>query len=310
MTSLSIIFAGSGEFGLPSIRRLAEDHRIVQVYTQPDRPAGRGRKSQPTPIAKYGVEHSLPVTPTPNINAELLPRADLMVVIAFGQKLSQPIVQAPRLSSINLHASRLPQFRGAAPINWAILSGQACTGNSVIRLADRMDSGAILGQSRLEILPAETAGELHDRLAIDGANLLARVIQELTEGRAVETPQDNSLATLAPKLSRETAQIDWSVDYEKIASRICGLSPWPGCRVRLIDANGTEAARVTLLRVAPRSGGPDTRPGRLQADGSISAAGGWIDILELQPEGKRAMTLTDFRHGHIWPVGGRVESIL
>src|SRR5206468_3864198 len=143
-------------------------------------------------------------------NAESLPAADVMVVIAFGQKIGPKAVNHPRLGSINLHASVLPRLRGAAPINWAILRGDAYAGNSIIRLAPRMDAGAILAQSRLEIGELETAGELHDRLAEDGAGLVIRTLEELANGVAAEREQDESLATIAPKLSREAARLDFS----------------------------------------------------------------------------------------------------
>src|SRR5262245_36885982 len=145
MTPLRIIFAGSGEFGLPTLRALRDaGHEIVRVLTQPDRPAGRGRTVTPTPIAQAATEMGLDVIRTPDINDESLPPADVMVVIAFGQKIADDQVRHPRLGSVNLHASRLPRYRGAAPINWAILGGEATTGNSVIRLAQRMDAGAVL----------------------------------------------------------------------------------------------------------------------------------------------------------------------
>src|SRR5688572_15535871 len=184
MTSpLRIIFAGSGEFGAPTLSALMDaGHEIVQVVSQPDRPAGRGRALTPTPIANLALSRGLPLIRTDNINNESLPPADLMVVIAFGQKVAPHVVDHPRLGSVNLHASRLPKCRGAAPINWAILSGETHTGNSVIRLAEKMDAGAVLGMSRLEIGELETAGELHDRLAADGAPLMLRVVESLANG--------------------------------------------------------------------------------------------------------------------------------
>src|SRR5690606_35685132 len=175
-----------------------------------DRPAGRGRKLHPTPISQFALDHKLPLLRTENINSETLPDADVMVVIAFGQKIADTLVNHPRLGSINLHSSRLPKYRGAAPINWAIIRGETISGNSIIRLAERMDAGAILGQSEMAIGETETAGELHDRLSTDGARLMVRVLDDLAAGRAGETPQDESLATVAPKLSRESTRIDWS----------------------------------------------------------------------------------------------------
>jgi len=313
MPSPKLIFAGSGEFGVPTLHALlAANYPIVQVITQPDRPAGRGRKLAPTPVALFAEKHALPLIKTDNINKESLPPADVMVVIAFGQKISEGVVHAPRLGSINLHASRLPKYRGAAPIHWAILSGETTAGNSVIRLANRMDAGAILGQSELTIGEVETAGELHDRLAIDGVPLVLRVLIQLVNDSAVETPQDESRATLAPKLSRETARINWNAPADQIARTIRGLSPWPGCRARVLDAAGGEVARLTLLRARPAPGeGSRWRAGEVTINGHVSAAdgAGAVEILELQPEGKRPMSLDAYRRGHAWQPGLRLESI-
>src|SRR4051812_41089224 len=170
MTLLRIIFAGAGEFGIPTLRALrGAGHEIVCVMTQPDRPAGRGRTLSPTPLAQAALDLGLDVHRTADINKEALPPADVMVVIAFGQKIGEHQVHHPRLGSVTLHSSRLPRHRGAAPINWAILSGDKISGNSIIRLAPKMDAGAILAQSELTIGKLETAGGLHDRLAEDGA---------------------------------------------------------------------------------------------------------------------------------------------
>ena len=210
-SSLRVLFAGSGEFGLPTLKAMIEaGHEVVQVYSQPDRAAGRGRALTPTPISQFSLDQSLPLARTMNLNAETLPPADLLVVIAFGQKIADSVSQHGRLGSVNLHASLLPKYRGAAPIHWAILRGETVTGNSVIRLAQRMDAGAVLGRSTIEIGEIETTGELHDRLAADGAPLMLRVIRELAEGRSMEVSQDESLATAAPKLARESAILDWS----------------------------------------------------------------------------------------------------
>jgi methionyl-tRNA formyltransferase len=307
---IQIIFAGSGDFGIPTFRALIDaGHQIVRVFTQPDRPAGRGKKMTPTPIGALAEELGLPLTPTADINIEPQPAADLMVVIAFGQKIGQAAVDHPRLGSVNLHSSRLPKYRGAAPINWAILNGDTITGNSIIRLANKMDAGAILAQSELSIGETETAGELHDRLARDGASLMLRLIEQLQSGSAAETEQDHSQATLAHKLSRETAQINWSKPAAVIAQQINGLSPWPGCRVRLMDGDA-EIAMVTLLRARSTSAMSHEPPGTLVADGSVCAGDGHtVEILELQPQGKRAMRLQDFRNGRPWREGMRLTAI-
>lgn len=311
MASLQIIFAGSGEFGLPTLRALlGTSHQVVQVVTQPDRPAGRGRGVTPTPIGKFADKASLPCLRTGNINAEALPQADLMVVIAFGQKISHEKVNHPRLGSVNLHASRLPAYRGAAPINWAILNGNPVTGNSVIRLADRMDAGAILAQSALMIGEVETAGELHDRLAKDGVGLVLKVVEDLAAGTAAEKPQDESQATIAPKLSRDSARLDFSRPADEVARRIRGLYPWPGCRVKICDAEGTELSRLRLVRARARIEDDDRwMPGEITAAGTIKAGRGTIELLECQPDGGKPMPIEAYRRGHRWQAGLRLQSI-
>jgi methionyl-tRNA formyltransferase len=304
MTKLKLIFAGSGEFGLPTLRRLmADGHEVVRVFTQPDRPAGRGRQLTPTPIGAFAADAHLPLTATANINAETPVDADAMVVIAFGQKIGEAVVHRPRMGSINLHASRLPAYRGAAPIHWAILGGETVTGNSVIRLAQKMDAGAVLGQSRVTIGEMETTGELHDRLATDGAPLVAQVLAELAAGTAVERQQDETLATLAPKLNREVSLIDFTQPAGKVARTIRGLYPWPGCRAHLVDRNGKATATVTLVRARPHEQATGLVPGTIDATGHVVTAGGTVEIVELQPQGKRPMPLTDFRNGHAWEAG-------
>lgn len=311
MSNLRIIFAGSGEFGVPTFRALLQSpHQLVQVVSQPDRPAGRGRGLTPTPISNEAIRAGLPLLRTDNLNAQTLPPADLMIVIAFGQKIAAEIVNHPRLGSINLHASRLPRFRGAAPINWAILSGDATTGNSVIRLAQKMDAGAVLAQSEFPIGPLETAGELYDRLSQDGVHLVLQTVQQLSEGTAVETPQDESRATLAPKLSRQSARLDFSRPADELARRIRGLYPWPGCRVRILDAEGTELDRVRLVRARPApEDGPRWEPGEITSAGTVNCGEGTLEILDCQPDGGIPMSISDYRRGHRWQAGLRLESV-
>ena len=309
MSQLKLIFSGSGEFGLPTLRALLDaGHEVVQVVSQPDRPAGRGRALTPTPIASFATSRNLPVLKTANINAEALPPADVMVVIAFGQKIGEAVVHHPRLGSVNLHASILPKYRGAAPINWAIIRGESVTGNSVIRLAPRMDAGAVLGQSSLPIGELETAGELHDRLSADGAPLVLKVLEELAAERAVETPQDESLATIAPKLSREASKVDFTRPAAELANQIRGMYPWPGCRVRLLSQQGEELSRVTLVRARPAAASLG-EPGMIDANGFVCTGSASLEIVELQPEGKKPMSLAAFRNGHRWDAGMRVESM-
>ena len=306
LNRLSTIFCGSGEFAVPTLRVLASQHNIVRIFTQPDRPAGRGRKLTPTPVGQFAIENNLPLTRTDNINSEQLPPADVMVVIAFGQKIAEQVIHHARLGAINLHGSRLPKYRGAAPIHAAILAGETVAGNSVIRLAQKMDAGAILGMSELPIGELETTGELHDRLAQDGATLVLHIIEELATGRANEVEQDHSQATLAPKIKRDATRIDWNKPASHIALLIRAMHPWPGCHVKLIDGD-REVARATLVR-ARLADGP-AQPGVINESGAIGTSDGAIEIVELQPENGRVMSLASFRNGRPWRAGMRVESL-
>ena len=297
---LTVIFAGSGAFGLPTLRALVERHEVARVYTQPDRPAGRGKKLTPTPVAAWADENGLNAVRTGDFNAEELPDAHVLVVIAFGQKIGQHQTNAPRLGAVNLHASRLPKYRGAAPIHHALLNGETVVGNSVIRLAERMDAGAVLGQSELAVRPFETTGELHDRLADDGADLLPRVLAKLAAGTAVERAQDESQATAAPKLSRADAALNFDDAATTLAARVNALSPWPGCRVTI----GGES--LTLLRAAAEPG--SGTPGKIDADGLIGTIDGRLRIIDLQPAGKRPMPLPAYRNGRRWDAGMVVKA--
>ena len=298
---LEILFAGSGAFGVPTLKALAERHQVVRVYTQSDKPAGRGKKLQATPIADWAAERGLDVVKTPKFNDEALPEADALVVIAFGQKISQDQANHARLGAMNLHASLLPKYRGAAPIHHALLAGETIVGNSVIRLAERMDAGAVLGHSVLAVKASETTGELHDRLADDGPELMLRVIDELHAGTNVEREQDESQSTAAGKLSREDARLDFTRSAVALANQINALSPWPGCRVEI------DGQPVTLLRAAAEPG--SAAPGELDADGLIGTADGRLRVLDLQPAGKRPMDLKTYRNGRPWPAGARVMSV-
>lgn len=291
-----ILFAGSGEFGVPALRRMLDDgHQVLRVFTQPARPAGRGRRMTPTPVAASAAQWGLPVCETADLNAEPLPEADLLVVIAFGQKIAAHAVNHCRWKAVNLHASRLPRYRGAAPIHWAIMRGEATTGNSIIRLADRMDAGAVLAMSEFGIAPTETTGELHDRLALDGANLLARVIDDLRQGRAVETPQDDALATSAPKLSRQNAWLDFRQNAKDVARRINGLSPWPMAHVRI----GEAGPQLGLCRARACDDTSRSAPAGTVMPPFLMACGqGCVEVLEVQPESAKRMTAAEYLAGH------------
>ncbi len=309
---MRVVYCGSGEFGLPTFVRLCEEHEVALVISQPDRPAGRHRRLTPTPIAAEAEARHLPLIKPDNANDDDVKAqvnaldADAMIVVAFGQYLSQALVNLPRLGAMNLHASLLPKFRGAAPINAALLHGETQTGNTVIRLAKKMDAGAMLGQQAIPIDPLETAGELHDRLARLGPDLVLNILNGLEQGVVAETSQDESQATLAPKLGRADGWVDFAADAHQVRCRVHGLTPWPGVTSRLV-AGGDEPIELKLRRVAEA---PDARvngePGTLvHGSGLVACGRGAVQLLEVQPPGKRAMTWDAFHRGHQLPVGAR-----
>lgn len=312
---MRLAFLGSGAFGLPTLRALAARHELALVVTQPDRPAGRGGKLTPTPVGAWAAEQAPEVQllkPERVNEAGVVERiraagADAWVVIAFGQKLGRAllegtlgggtIAEAARPDAplvINLHASLLPRWRGAAPINAAVMAGDEVTGNSVITLADRMDAGLVLGQSERPIGPAQTAGELHDLLAADGPALVERVLAEHAAGSLRPVAQDEALVTLAPKLSRADAWVDFAAGAEECRRRINGLSPWPGVQASL------GGAQLKLLRAVAEPGDAGGRePGTLVDAGAglVACASGLLRLLEVQPAGKRPMAWGDFARG-------------
>ncbi|MEQ8770516.1 MAG: methionyl-tRNA formyltransferase [Phycisphaerales bacterium] len=308
---VDVVYFGSGAFGLPTLRALAERHTVRAVVTQPDRPAGRGKRLTPNPIAAFAAEH-LPGTDLikpANVNdPEMTARvcahpADAWVVIAFGQKLGQPLL-ADRFA-INLHASLLPRWRGAAPINHAILAGDAVTGNSVITLAERMDAGFVLGRSERAIRADETAGELHDELSEDGPALVLSVLERHAAGTLEFVEQDESLVTLAGKLSRADAVLDFTRPADACRARVNGLSPWPGVAV------GIGGQRAKLVRARSQPGPTDSKqPGVLfdAARGLVACGEGSLEIVEIHPAGKRPMDWASFARGGNVRDGDRVAS--
>ncbi|MBL8745577.1 MAG: methionyl-tRNA formyltransferase [Phycisphaerae bacterium] len=301
---LKLLFLGSGEFGLPTLARLAQEHEVVGIVTQPDRPAGRAQRLTPTPIGQWASEHlpRAPILKPESINnrAQLNEisalEPDVAVVIAFGQKLGPTFLVEH--FAINLHASLLPRWRGAAPINHAILAGDTETGNSVITLADRMDAGFILAQSRRPIGPATTAGELHDLLAADGPALVLEVIEKHRTGTLQPVAQDAALVTLAPKLSKQDGWVNFTDSAGACARRVNGLSPWPGVTVAFRDSP-LRLVRAEPLRADSEEGCKDG-PGSI-ADpdlGAVRCGGGSrLKLLEVQPAGGRVMSWSEFARG-------------
>jgi methionyl-tRNA formyltransferase len=316
--AMRIIFLGSGDFGCSGLRSLHEcGHELLQVVTQPARQSGRGRKVKPTAIAALAVELKLPCIETENVNeAGIVTKIrtlepDVLLVIAFGQKIGNELLQLPNCRVINLHGSLLPKYRGAAPINWAIINGETETGLTVIELNEQWDAGDILGQVKTKIQPTEIAGELHDRLAQMGPQLLSEVLEKMAAGRDAPLVQDNRLASRAPKLKKEDGAIYWSQPAEALRNFIHGMSPWPGafCCLKQLDKDKSE--RVTLIRAEVASTtdsvevAESTAAGTVDRDLSIHCTTGRLRLLEVKPDNGRLMSFLDFANGRHLQKGDR-----
>ncbi len=305
---MRLVFLGSGDFGLPTLQHLLTSHEVCLVVTQPSRPAGRKRKLTATPVGAFSADHELNVaTPddvnTPEAVAQVLGREpDALVVIAYGQKLGSSLL-AERFA-INLHASLLPKYRGAAPINWAMINGELQTGISVIRMSDRIDAGAVLGQRAITIDPMETAGELEQRLAGLGPELIDDVLAAYARDEVVELPQEEGAASRAPKLAKSDGTLTFDQPAASVRARVHGLTPWPGCHVQ-IDGKRLRLVRIDVCDALVER----ASPGELLADGSIACLSGAVRLLSVQPPGGKAMSFEAFRRGHEISVGTRLEPV-
>ena len=306
---MRLVYFGSGEFGLPTLNRLTELHEVTLVVTQPDRPAGRHRRLTPTPVASFALSRNLSAIKPANVNDPTViaqirqANAEAFVVIAFGQKLSQQLIG--ETFAINLHASLLPKYRGAAPINWAMINGERETGVTVIALADRMDAGEIYGAAATAIDARETAGELHDRLALLGPGVVEDVLRRRANGALIAQPQDERLVSRAPKLAKADGTLRFDQPAARVSARIHGLTPWPGCTVKL---DGRDL-RLHRAEVVDEQGGGRGLPGEVLIDYTIACAPGAIRLLDVQPPGRDVMSFQAYRNGHAVGVGSRMESV-
>ena len=294
---LRLIFMGTPDFAVPTLSAVvAAGHEVVAVYTRAPKPAGRGMAMQPTPIEAtargFGLEVFTPGTLKTAEAAEQFRahRADAAVVVAYGLILPKPVLDAPRLGCFNLHASLLPRWRGAAPINRAIMAGDAETGVMVMRMAEGLDTGPVAMAARMTIGADMTAGELHDRLAQSGADLMVRALAALETDTLVTTPQDTEGVTYAAKIDKAETRIDWTRSWHAVHDHCRGLSPFPGAWCEI------GGARVKILRTTRGDG--DGAPGTVLDDRlTIACRDGAIRILELQRAGKQAMNAEDFLRG-------------
>lgn len=303
---MKIVYLGSGEFGIECLNVLADSsHNLAFIVTQRPQPAGRGRKPRPTPVAGWAKSHSIPFLETENVNtpaiieqiAALQP--DLLVVIAFGQKIGNELINLPPKGAINVHASLLPKYRGAAPVNWAIINGERETGISIITLAEKMDAGDILAQAKTEMLPDETAGQLHDRLAGMAANLLIKTLKQIADGTTVYTEQDHSGATQAPKLKKSDGFLDFAEPAERLERKIRGLWPWPGASAIYVSKKTGRRERVIIAvaRVVDYSNPSGVSAGTLDDNLNVVCGRDTLKITKIKPAGGHLLDFKDFVNG-------------
>ena len=322
---LRIVFFGTPEFAVPTLDALlASRHRVVGVVTQPDRPRGRGHRTTDAPVKSRAVAANIPILQPERLKDPAFLNAlealdpDLGVVAAYGRILSDAVLAIPRLGSINVHASLLPRYRGAAPVHRAVIAGERETGVTIMRVVKALDAGPMLAATRRLIGPAETSEEVERDLARLGAPLLVATTDDLAAGRATETPQDEVAATYAPRLTKEDGAIDWSWSAAHIHNLIRGLHPWPhaftffrGTRLILRAASSDLGSDTSDTSDTPGSDTSDTSdtPGMIieaAGDRLIVAAGdGLLRLREIQAEGKRPMTVRDFLAGHRLARGDR-----
>ncbi len=301
MSPLRIIFAGTPDFSVPSLEALlAAGQEVVAVYTQPDRPAGRGRKLTPSPVKAAALAQGLPVFQPPTLRDEgavadlRALAADLMVVVAYGLLLPQAVLDAPRLGCVNVHASLLPRWRGAAPIQRALLAGDGESGVTIMRMAAGLDTGPLYLLRPLAVAPRETGGTLSDQLARLGAQALVEALPGIADGSLIPVPQDDDLANYAHKLTKAEAEVDWSRPAVEIDRLIRAFDPWPVAQTSLEGVSlrlwGSELSDL----IPP----PAALPGQVLAAGKggieVATGAGVLRLTRLQPPGKRPMSAAEF----------------
>ena len=300
---MNIVFMGTPEFALPTLEKIHNSsHSILSVITQPDRPKGRGQKQVDSPIKKFALENNLPLLQPATVNTKefiaalLENRPDYIIVVAFGQILSETLLKVPKQFCINLHSSLLPKYRGAAPINRAILNGETRSGVTTMIMDKGMDTGDILLVDETPIEQNDDAQSLHDKLSEQGGKLVLETLSRLQKNDLLPTPQNSDLASYAPKLKKEESLIDWKIDAENIFNKIRGLSPWPGTHTLY---NGK---RLAILKGEIVLGEPSDRPGHVEriTDTGIEVGTGKkrLKITELKLEGKKAMQVKSFLSGY------------
>lgn len=310
---MRIVFMGTPEFAVPSLEALLKsDDQVVGVVTQPDRPKGRGQLLTPPPIKLIAQREGIPFLQPVKIRVpEFLTaladwKPDLIAVTAYGRILHSPILTLPQMGCVNVHGSLLPKYRGAAPVQWAVINGETETGITTMLMDEGMDTGAMLLQESLPIAPEDTAGSLAPRLAALGGRLLVETLARLKAGTITPQPQDHALATMAPPLKKEDGLIDWASSAASIANRIRGLSPWPGAYASF----GGE--RWMVWSAVPCSVKADAAPGTIidvtKQALQVATGDGVLILKEIQPANSKRLTVAQYLAGHRVAVGQRFDA--
>ena len=303
---MRIIFAGTGEFGVPCLESLvaSDEHFVLSVITQPDRPAGRAQKLLASPIKECALRHQLTVFQPEDVNSSTTlsqiryQKPDLMVVVAYGQILKKPILELPEMGCWNVHGSLLPKYRGASPIAAAIRDRQKRTGVTIMQMNEGLDTGDMLGKIATRIRTAETTGVLHDRLAGKAAPLLLELLEKAKKGKLRSARQNSAEASVAPRMKKEDGKIDWNKSPEEIEAHIRAMQPWPGAYTWIPDGQDQKMLKVFTVILSRRAKGKPGEIVEVNPHGILVAAKkGGVLLREVQLEGRKRMTAVEYARG-------------